>query len=417
LILFLAGVISANLLFCEVLLMLRALFLALTVLVLPLGSVSADTPPKRDANAALTYWQAFAQLPQFTDAEQKKLYADCGTMPLDARVREILSRAKTEYAFRMMHRAAALPRCDWDMAHEEGIGALAPHAQAARMLSALACLRARLRFEEGKNAEAVDDILAAMTLGRYLSQDGVLILLLLSYGIEQHLIETLALYLPNLDAKTIKILKTRLDALPPGTSPAASMRYEEQFTMDWLARKIKDTKDRESLLNFLGALSARRGDLPEKNRERGREFLQKCGGTPEAMLKVVAEARQAYTLMAKKLVLPLDQFAESYEDAVQKPDGNPVNRLLFPALPKVLVPQIRVQVRRALLSAALAVQLDGKDALKEHPDPLAGGSFEYVAFKDGFELRSKWKLDEKLRSRWKLGKQFEESLTLTVGRR
>src|SRR5262249_35644276 len=64
----------------ETLLMPRALCLALTLLVLPLGYASADAPPDLGANAALKYWQAFATLPKLTEAEQTKLTAECLTM-------------------------------------------------------------------------------------------------------------------------------------------------------------------------------------------------------------------------------------------------------------------------------------------------------------------------------------------------
>ena len=83
------------------------------------------------------------------------------------------------------------------------------------MLSALACLRARLRFEEGQSAAAVDDIVAAMTLGRHVSLDSTFIAILVGYSIEHRLIETLARYLPKLKPGMIKDLKPRLDALPP----------------------------------------------------------------------------------------------------------------------------------------------------------------------------------------------------------
>ena len=53
---------------------------------------------------------------------------------------------------------------------------------------------------------------------------------------------------------------------------------------------------------------------------------------------------------------------------------------------------------------ALAVQLDGRDALKNHPDPNVGGPFEYVPIPDGFELRSKYKARD------------NKPITLTVGR-
>jgi hypothetical protein len=51
----------------------------------------------------------------------------------------------------------------------------------------------------------------------------------------------------------------------------------------------------------------------------------------------------------------------------------------------------QADVRRALLAAALDVQLEGPDALKKHTDPVVGGPFELVRFEGGFELRSKFK--------------------------
>ena len=67
--------------------MLRALCLATAILGLPSGHVSADAPPDLGANAALKYWQAFATLPKFTDAEQSRLMAEHLTMPLDAQAK------------------------------------------------------------------------------------------------------------------------------------------------------------------------------------------------------------------------------------------------------------------------------------------------------------------------------------------
>ena len=61
------------------------------------------------------------------------------------------------------------------MSYEDGVFALLPHCPAARVLASLACLRARQRFEAGQTAEAIDDLLSAMTLGRHISVDGSLI--------------------------------------------------------------------------------------------------------------------------------------------------------------------------------------------------------------------------------------------------
>jgi hypothetical protein len=370
----------------------RAFCLVLALLVLPLGSASA-APPDLGANAALKYWRGFATLPTFTEAEQNQLKGDPLAIPLDAHAREIVN--KSAYALRMLHQGVALPRCDWAVDWEaEGIEALLPYVSAARVLSSVACLRARLRFEEGHSAEAIDDLFAALTLGRHVSVDGSLIAVLVGYAIEGRTGETLALYLPRLDAKTVKDLKKRLDALPPGGSQATALRACEEKTMEWFIRKVKQAKDKESLLAFLRAFAVAAKESDDAD-ARARAFLEQCGGTAEGVLKFAEEARPSYERIAKKLDLPPDELDKEFEREVKRQAGNPVFKVFFPAITRARQSQARADVRRALLSAALAVQAEGRDALKNHPDPVAGGPFEYAAFDGGFELRSKWKLDDK----------------------
>jgi hypothetical protein len=379
----------------------RALALVMTILVLPLGRAAADAPPDAGANAALKYWQAFATLPTLSPSEQNKLNAECLSMPLDARARELLTRA--DYALRMMGRAAALRRCDWGISWEDGIYVRLPQAQAARTLSALACLRARLRFEEGRGAEAIDDVVAAMTLARHISQGASFIMLLVGYSIDHRMGEALAPYLPKLKAEQVRGLQARIGALPPFGSQAAALRVCEAETLDWFAREVKAAKDKESLLVFLRHLEEA-ADEGRAAPEKASAFLKECGGSAAGVLRFAARTRPYYESLAKKLELPPGQFEKELERASKQEAGNPVFQLFFPALAKCRWAEARADVRRALLAAALAVRLDGAGALKDHPDPARGEPFEYVPFQGGFELRSKWKRDEK-------------PLTLTVGRR
>src|SRR5438105_2378910 len=122
--------------------MMRALTLAMTILVLPVGSAFAKAESDADGNAAPKYWQAFATLPKFTDAENKKI-SECVTTPLDEVTRKMLINA--EYSLQMLHQGASLRRCDWGMSYEQGIYARFPHADGARVLTSLACLRGRVR--------------------------------------------------------------------------------------------------------------------------------------------------------------------------------------------------------------------------------------------------------------------------------
>jgi hypothetical protein len=384
--------------------MLRALCLAATILVLPLGHAHGDSPPgDLSANAALQYWQAFATMPKLSDAESQKLNAEYLTMPLDAHAKKLVTDAA--YSLRMMRSGAALKQCDWAIRwEEEGIDALLPQMNAARVLTTLACVRARINFDEGRNADAIDEMIAAMTLGRHISLDGSLICILVGYAIENRTSEMLAMYLPKLDAKTLKSLQTRVQALPQSGIPAKALLTCEEKTLTWFARKVESAKDTErllALLSFVGMSEGKPGDPNEK----ARAFLKECGGTADGILKWVAETRPSYVRIAKKMDLPLDEFNKEFELETKNQANNPVFKVFFPAIPHCRRSQARADIRRALFAAAIAVQLGGQDALKTHPDPVVGGSFEYVAFEGGFELHSKWK------------HPAEKPLGLTVGQR
>jgi RNA polymerase sigma factor (sigma-70 family) len=358
--------------------------------------------PDRGANAAVAYDQAFIALRRGT-GKPEELGAECLTMPLDARARQAVTRAA--YALRMVRRGAARPRCDWAVDPQRGIDIPYSHADAARLLASLACLRARLRFEEGQTAEAVEDVVAALTLARHVSLDGTLDSLWAGYDIEHLMGQTLAPHLGGLDPGTIKDLQSRLGALPTGGSVAAATTRMEEALLDWIDGEVREARDRESLLAFLSQLCGQKGDPPEKNRAKGRAFLAECGGTAEGVLRFAHQMRRSHALLAAKLDLPPDRVAKELEREEMKLAGNPVFKVFAPVLHNVRRRQALADVRRALLSAALAVRLDGRDALAHHPDPVAGGPFDYVALADGFELRSRWKPDP------------PEPLVFTVGRR
>jgi hypothetical protein len=382
--------------------MLRTLCLATSFLLLPWNGGFANAKLDSDGNAALKYWQAFATLPMFNDAENKKL-AEVLTTPLNDLARKILTDA--DYSLAMMHYGAAQPRCDWGVGHEEGIFTRLPQANAARVLTNLACLSARMRFEAGQSDKAIDDIVAGMTLGRRCSLTGTNIMLLCGYAIEQRMIEVLALQLPKLDAKLIPDLKNRLAALPPGMTMAGATESEEKSFLDWFVRTVKKARDKESLLAALAFVDNQPEGKARASGDEARAFVESCGGTVEGVLRYSEETRASYRRVATMLALPLDRFEKEFELEAKKRAENPVFRVFFPAMVKVRRAQAVMDVRRALLSAALSIRQDGPDALKNHSDPVVGGPFEYVPFDGGFELRSKL-----------IGRD-DKPVTLTAGRR
>src|SRR5262245_16652820 len=183
--------------------MLRIFVPATSLLLLSLQGAFAAVADDAGANAALKYWQAFATLPRMAREEEEKLHKAL-TVPVDGQAPDL---AQAEYALQMLHRGAALTKCDWGIGYEDGVFLRLPQVNAARVLSSFACMRARKRFEEGKHSEAIDDLVAAMTLSRHLSREGGFIPLLVGYQIEARMIETLAEHLPKLNAETNKKLQ------------------------------------------------------------------------------------------------------------------------------------------------------------------------------------------------------------------
>jgi hypothetical protein len=379
--------------------MLRRLSLLVTaMLIFGSGSVHADSD--LGANAALKYWQAFATLPKLSDAEQHAVMRESTTMPLDAHARDIVKNA--DYSLRLIHVGAALRPCDWSIEQEGGETRL-PQLSAGRVLAGLAGLRSRISFEEGRTQAAVDDIVAALTLGRQVSRDGTLIGVVTGYGIETFANETLASGLPKLDAKMLVELKSRLAALPPGSRPALAMREAEETYLDWLARKVKATKDAAELQKLVidqGLV----GGAGTEQVAKARALVEACGGTPAGFVQRLEEMRSAYGVVAKKLDLPFAESVKEIELVTQSQQANPVFPFTFPGVLACRQAQARTDVRRALLVAAIDIQLRGRDALKDHLDPVMGIPFEMTPFDGGFELRSTWK-------------QKPVPLTLTVGRR
>jgi hypothetical protein len=367
------------------------------------GEGPADPKLDLNANAALKYWRGFANLPKLEKEEQDKIVREATTMPLTPRVKAVVTLS--ELSLHELYNGAAVPACAWGLTREDGFTVILPEASAARLLEGLACLRARLRFEEGDNPGALDDVFAGMTLARHIGQDGTIVAVLVGFALESMATDVLAAYLPTLDTTTLQTLPARLSKLPAGGTVAKGLLSEETVFLGGFQARVREFKNREKLAEYLGlCLSQESGETKKEQLARGKAYLEECGGTAEGLLKLADEARPLYEELAKKTALPPDEFAKLMEVEGKRIEKNPVARIVFPVLVKCHRLEARLLCRRALLSAALAIQLGGREALKAHPDPYGNGLFVYEAFDGGYVLQSKLQFKEK-------------PVSLTVGKR
>lgn len=340
---------------------------------------SAQAPPNSEpaGNAALQYWQAFAQMPTL-DQDQEKLLETWQTVPLDAPAIQLINASRSSRMF--LHRAAKIPRCDWGLDYNDGIGLLLPHLARARDLARLTALHARHEFERGNPGAARDDAVALMVLARHVGHDPIMISLLVRYKIEETVVDLVAPYLPELKAPHAQSVSI-FQSLPPAVPMSQTILTERDFIAVWLIRHLREAElEKKGAWKTIWMQVLSDNDIPDSVRQIA---------TLDEAQKLVEDLLPVYDKLRTIVALPKAEFDAQYTEFKQTVTaGNPLARALLPAVDKFLGQEQRNQTRMAMLLAAIAVVQDGPDTLKDINDPFGSGPFEYRALEKGFELKS-----------------------------
>jgi hypothetical protein len=353
-----------------------------------LAGIPVFAQPKSDlaANAAMKYWQAFAQLPPRDEATQQRL-RDWPTTPLDVAARKLV--ADSEASFRYLRRGAALPHCDWSLDYEDGIGLLLPHLDKARTLTLLACLKARIDGKDGHPADGLDDLLATMLMGRQVA-DPIMVCLLVDHNIEANAGEAIGLLLTKLDADALKRVADRLNAFPPAATIEQTLTTERDYFTAWSIRKLQEW-ERAGVKDFRAKLR------PWFQGSSGDEAIMALVDDDSAgrLIKALEGLGPFFDEQKRLAGLSRSQFLTEWPALQKKQASDPVATVMLPAIVKVIDARDRSRARLSLLQAAVDVARHGRDALANHRDPFGAGPFEFVARPQGFELRSALQIDGK----------------------
>jgi hypothetical protein len=338
-------------------------------------------------NAAVKYLRADVALrqsyPLAQDAAPKLEKAL--ESPLDGEDEKVVTAA--DEALVEFHHGATLKECDWELSFEDGPFANTSHRGAIKELVAVSGLRARLRFREGDLQGAMNDALAAMAAARHLSVDGTLASVLFAHKLENAIAGVLARNLDRFSEAQLNELAIGLRALPNGSSLADAFESEKVSRNDLLPI-AQGAKTRDELIERLVT------GIPflQSNRALAAEIVDGCGGSVKGFVTCVNQQRSFYSSWASRFGIPPEQFEQEYKAEIESlSKTNPVVRRLTPALPRFRWEEAYCQTRRALLSAAIAVRLDGQTVLNRYLDPYDGSPFSYVSVDEGFRLESRLK--------------------------
>jgi len=341
----------------------------------PTPAAAASVTDATDRNAALQYWQAFAELPVPDDA-QRKVISTWETAPLDVTADKLLQSAGD--SLKQLHRGSACDRCDWGLNKQDSFAMRLPHLVKARDLARLACLRARQRLTTGQTAAAVEDIADTIVLARRTGADDILIGIMVQASIERMAINAVAPHLQTVSKDDLAHLSDRLTKLPPGGTLEGSIVWEREYGLMSLIARLQDPKSdgrrgEQWLADTLG--------LPPA-------AIKAAGATPQTVAARLNALRPIYDAFPEALKLPQPQAHARMLELQRQSDDNPL-KIALPDFTRAYDHYAAMQTRLTLLRAAVAIELAGPQRLKDFTDPYSGQALEYKPRPTGFLILSK----------------------------
>src|SRR5262249_55234432 len=159
---------------------------------------------------------------------------------------------------------SAIP-CDWGIDLTEGPDALLPALARARTAAQAARLRTLWYLQNGRPTEAGEELLAAFTLARNVSRDGVLVSALVRMAMQNLIGLAVAENFFQWRPETLRQIADGLKAAPALGTIAQCVPAEKLSFHDWLLRKVQELQREEA-------------GNPTRALERVKELLARVGG-------------------------------------------------------------------------------------------------------------------------------------------
>ncbi len=379
-------------------------------LLIALSPVEANgQPSSTEINPALLYYQAFLVAPDpLPQAEWDYLSSYEGrSQPLPARYAGIV--AGYDNQFRLVRQAArATAPCDWGTDLSAGPATLLPQLAPAKEVMVSARLRLAWDLQHGRQAEACDDLLAAITLARNLPRNGLLISVLVQGAMESIASYMVADNFYQFSPEAMQQLAAGLEATPARGTVAGCVPGEKTLSQDWMLRRIEDLQkanpgDDAKVMTGIRELFAPMFDvlvqrfLKEKSEEAGwwERLVQAAGGTSEGVVKLIRDLEPFNQRLAAVMALPYGEYQEQMKQlkAETQQSSNPLPALGLTFWENTRDKEFKGQVNLAMLRAALEYKLHGQAGLQSVTDPCGQGPFGFRRFifegvDRGFELKS-----------------------------
>ena len=386
----------------------RTIGLSLLMITVSHGGWAGEAA-RTDINPALLYYQAFLLAPEpMSSSDMDYLFSQPGrSQPLPERFGNLFAGYDSQFKLVRQAGQAKVP-CDWGIDFTAGPVTMLPGLARGKAVMQAARFRVMWELQHGQQAEARDDLLAAMALGRNLSRDGTLISCLVQIAMEAIACSTVAEDFGRFSPEALQQLTDGMDALPARGSVAQSMTTEKACFHDWLERKVVELKqesggDEAKAMAAIQALYAsmeggEEADVKRQASEHWARVMRASGGTSDGIIKMLAEESGYYDELAVVAALPYAEFEPQMALFRQKINKSGYPFTLLPAWEKSRSREFRVQATLSMVRAAIEYKLHGHAGFETVADPCGqGGPFGFERFifqgvDRGFKLTSAYNM-------------------------
>ena len=354
---------------------------------------AAETEHRDPAqNAALGYWRALYFVPNDCRTTRWEVAA---RYPLTASMKDVeilLAHPDSQTCLFELRRAANMPYCEWGVPmREKGPNTSTLHLQKSAAPLGLLVFSARREHARGNSLAAVDDLVAAWRLVRFVGKDDSAFGLWAQLRREKTIIEPLAAsWVPNLDPAATKQLQREIDRLPKPESFGGLLLKDRDMYLEWLKRIL----ERQGIDQARKEIQALAGDIA--NKSLGKELVRQTATAPD-LFKQIDETSRRYDEAVRIASLPFAGFeSAAAEFQGRLASAGPLVRILLlenwgnTDLPLLMVrrDEAEADARLAMLKAAIALRLDGESAFQQIKDPRGAAPFRRDAIEAGYTLTS-----------------------------
>lgn len=362
---------------------------------------------RTDINPALLYGRAFLLAPDLSREDSDYLFTNTWQgQRLSERAGKLLAQYDNE--FKLIRQAArcTVP-CDWGIDMSAGPSTLLPGLARVKAVSVTTALRVPWHLQNGREADARDDLLAAFALARNASRDGTLISALVQIASEAINCRTIAANFGRFSPETLGQLADGMNAPPARRSIAECLGTEKVLFLDWTRTKIlelqqqypgNDAKVMEGIRHLFGSFEGQ-----QEEQAKAWERVIQAAGTSEGMLKLLRDREQIFEQTAPMFSLPYGEYQKQmkvFTDELEK-STNPFLKESAPPFVKARQREFRILATLAMVHAAVEYRLHGESGLSSVNDPCGEGPFAFQRFifegvDRGFELRSRFNADKNI---------------------